>query len=429
MLHNSPLPLVVLFLIISGVGMADNAYAAQASLATVYSEAVQNDPDLAAARAEYLARREVTPQARAGLLPNLSTQATAGDTRTAFDEPAVTSSRSGNAYQPTLDQPLFHAERLFGLAAAEAEDEQAAAQLAIVQRNLVMRTAEDYFGVLRAQDNLAALKAEETAFKFQLDQANARFSAGLADRTDTLEAQASFDTARANRIIAARRVDDAFGALNTLTNSEYTSLPGVRHDLPLNPPLPANSRVWVNTAIRRNLSLAASDHAVDSATAVVKQRKAGHAPTLDVVARLEKGDNDSLGFINPSKIGARYDGDVEQRTIALQLNVSIYSARAINSHVRKSIALLDESEHRREEVRRKVAESARDLYRAVMTDVEQIKALNQSIISNQHAVQATEVGYGLAPVETDSGDTCSLRPDRAADIFQSRLQPGYRFPA
>lgn len=393
MLCSSPLPLAVLCVVVFGIGAVENVSAAQASLVDVYSDAVQHDPELAAAEAEFAARRELVPQARAGLLPNFSAGALAGDTRTAFDQPSATSSRSGNAYQATLSQPVFHADRWFQLSAAEAVSEQAMVQLAVVQQNLVMRSAEDYFGVLRAQDDLAATKAEEAAVKYQLDQASARFATGLADKTDTLEAQASYDTSHATRLLAQRQVDDAFEALNTLTNHEYNSLQGVMHELPLMTPSPADAGAWVNAATRQNLSLRASNYAVDSADETVKQRKAGHAPTLDVVARLEKGDNDSLGFTNPGKTGARYGGDVEQRTIALQLTIPIYSGGLISSQVKEAVARLDQSEQQREGVRRQVVESTRNFYRAVTTDIEQAKARNQSIVSNQHAVQATEVGY------------------------------------
>ena len=47
-----------------------------------------------------------------------------------------------------------------------------------------------------------ALKAEEAAFKRQLDQATERFDVGLSDKTDVLEAQAQLDGAVANRISA-----------------------------------------------------------------------------------------------------------------------------------------------------------------------------------------------------------------------------------
>lgn len=89
---------------------------------------------------------------------------------------------------------------------------------------MILQSAETYFAVLRAQDTLASTKAEEAAFKRQLDQANERFDVGLSDKTDVLEAQAGFDTARANRLLAERAVDDAFEALVTLTNRDYLAV-------------------------------------------------------------------------------------------------------------------------------------------------------------------------------------------------------------
>src|SRR5687768_6077962 len=87
------------------------AWAAEAPLSTltdlvsVYQEAVDNNADLAAARAQYGAQKEVVPQARAGLLPNLSAGADLNNTRTELDQPAMTATRSSTVYQATLSQP------------------------------------------------------------------------------------------------------------------------------------------------------------------------------------------------------------------------------------------------------------------------------------------------------------------------------------
>ena len=203
------------------VWAADVPSTVKTDLVSVYQEAVDNNADLAAARADYGARREVVPQARAGLLPNLSAGAEMMNTRTKLDEPSMTSNRSGNSWSATLAQPIFRADRWFQLQAAEAVNEQAALELSATEQNLILQTAQNYFAVLRAQDNLAATKAEEAAFKRQLDQSNERFDVGLSDKTDVLQSQASYDTARANRIIAERQVQDAFEALVTLTNRRF----------------------------------------------------------------------------------------------------------------------------------------------------------------------------------------------------------------
>ncbi|WP_425917060.1 TolC family outer membrane protein [Pseudomonas sp. GWSMS-1] len=362
-------------------------------LVTVYQEAAANNADLAAARADYKARSEVVPQARAGLLPNLSAGANLSDTRTQVDSPANTSSRSGMVYQANLSQPLFRADRWFQLQAAQAADEQAALELSATEQNLILQSAESYFAVLRAQDNLASTKAEEAAFKRQLDQANERFDVGLSDKTDVLEAQAGFDTARANRIIAQRQVEDAFQALITLTNRDFNALEGIEHSLPILAPTPNDAKAWVDTAAAQNLNLQASNYAVEAAEETLRQRKSGHAPTLDAVASYQKGDNDSLGFSNNAASANRFSGDVEQRSIGLQLNIPLYSGGLTSSQVRESYQRLNQSEQLRESLRRQVVQNTRNLHRAVNTDVETVQARKQSIISNQSALEATEIGY------------------------------------
>ena len=362
-------------------------------LVSVYHEAVDNNADLAAARADYDARKEVVPQARAGLLPNLSGGAESSSVRTSIDQPSMTTTRSAVVYQATLAQPIFRADRWFQLKAAESVNEQAALQLSATEQNLILQTAESYFSVLRAQDTLASTKAEEAAFKRQLDQSRERFDVGLSDKTDVLQSQASYDTARANRIVAQRQVEDAFEALITLTNRQYNSIEGMRHSLPILPPTPNNAKAWVDTAAQQNLNLLASNFAVEAAEETLKQRKAGHAPTLDAVAQYEKGDNDALGFSNPNAFGTPYRGDVEQRTIGLRLSIPLYSGGLTSSQVRESYSRLDQTEQQREALRRQVVENTRNLHRAVNTDVEQVQARKQSIISNQSALEATEIGY------------------------------------
>lgn len=199
-------------------------------------------------------------------------------------------------------------------------------------------------------------------------------------------------------MIAQRQVDDAFQALFTLTNREYLALEGIEHGLPVLPPVPNDARAWVDTATRQNLNLLAANHAVDASEQTLRQRRAGHAPTLDAVASYRKGDNDALGFANSGMADAlpgfpRYNGDVEQRSIGLQLNIPLYTGGLTSSQTREAYYRLDQTEQQRESLRRQVVEATRNLHRAVNTDIEQVQARRQSIISNQSALEATEIGY------------------------------------
>ncbi len=352
-----------------------------------------NPSVLAAAQAELGARQEVVPQARSALLPNLNAGANSNNTRTSIDSPSNTTTRSGTVYQASLSQPLFNAAAWFQLKAAEATSEQAAVEFSATQQNLILQTAQTYYTVLRAQDDLASSKAEEAAFKRQLDQATERFDVGLSDKTDVLEAQASYDTAKANRLIAERAVEDAFQALVTLTNQTYSAIEGLMHTLPILPPAPLDAKAWVDTATRQNLRLQASNYAVDAAEETLNQSKSGHAPTVNAFADYAKGDNDSLGFVNSSAIPGLYSGTAEQSSIGVQLNIPLYSGGRTSSQVRQSYQQLQQSEQLRESLRRQVVQDTRNLFRAVTTDVEQVAARRKSIISNQSALEATQIGY------------------------------------
>lgn len=374
------------------------------SVMDIYQQALTNNPDLAAAHADLKAKQELTPQAKAGLLPQLSAAAGTSHNRTSVDTTlgTIRKNRSGHSYQASLSQPLFRLDRWYQLKSAESASEQATLEYSAVEQGLILQSAEVYFAVLRAQDNLAATRAEEAAFNRQFELANERFDVGLSDKTDVLQAQAAFDAARANRIVAQRMVDEAYQALTTLTNQHYTGLKGVKHNLPIVAPSPSDATSWVNTAAEQNLQLQAIHHAVNAAEQGVKQRKSAFAPSVDAVAQYQRGDNDALGMVNslpdlPDLAGVvpRYNGNASQRSIGIQLTIPLYTGGMLSSQVREGVYRLDQAEQMRESLRRQVVQDTRNYHRAVNTDVDTVQARRQAIISGLSAVEATQIGYDV----------------------------------
>lgn len=365
----------------------------RASLLSVYTQAAINDAELSAARHEYRARTEATPQARSGLLPSITAGMVSEATRLDRDSPSLVRSRSGNTFRASLTQPLFRLDRWFELKAAHAEVAQAEMELAAREQALILRVAEAYFETLRQLDALAASRAEESALLEQQAQAQGRLEGGVASITDVLDAQAAYDLARANSKVFQRNVDEAFDVLYRLTTRDYVDIDGVAHSMPVNPPFPNDPASWVDSATRQNLNLLASDHAVTFAEEKVRQSKAGYAPTVDVVASYRKGDNDSFGYNNPSDFGrSDYRDDVAQSSIGIELNIPLYSGGMTRSQVRQSVELLAKSEDDRENARREVVLLTRSSHRAINAGVEQIAARLQAIKSGRMSLEANEVG-------------------------------------
>lgn len=362
----------------------------------VYEAATQSDPQLSGARHAYQAQLEAVPQARAGLLPEITAGATSESTRLVRDEPSLTRDRSGTTFRANLSQPLFRADRWYQLKAAQAGVAQAGLELAVKEQTLVFSSAQAYFEVLRQQDSLAAAKAEEAALLRQRDQAQGRLEDGASSITDVYDAQAAYDSARANRQLIQRKVDDAYEALTRLTKQNYTVIAGMAHQLPIEPPVPNDAKRWVESATQQNLQLQASDYAVIAAQETLHQRKAGFAPTVDAVASYRKGDNDSFGYSNPTDYGTNgYRGNVAQSSIGIELNIPLYSGGMTRSQVSESTERLYQSQDEREDRLREVVLNTRNAFRGINSDIEQISARRQSIVSGQKSVEANQVGMDI----------------------------------
>lgn len=379
-----------LYVAIVLAGLSGQA-AAQADLMTVYQEALLYSADLAAAEADTLARQEALPQARALLLPNISLGAGVARERLEV-EGQGNDTYTTDYYQANLTQPLFRAERWFNYQAAKSVTAQAMVEFSAIQQDLIIEVAEAYFNVLRASDNLATARAEEDAFERQLDQARERFEVGLSARTDVLEALAGYDTARATRLTAQTNLTVSYQALTRLTLSDYDSLAGIRHEMPIMPPLPANLQEWVDTAASQNLSLQASRLAVNTAEDTLRSSKATFAPTVDAFARYNHSSGGAdLGGV---PLGAtNRNGDTEQASVGIEVTLPLFTGGSRSSQVRESGYRLSQSERLSEARLREVVESTRNLFRTVTSSVEEVEARRQAIISARAARDATQTGY------------------------------------
>lgn len=374
----------------------ENSSLEHADLLGVYQSALDNDAKLSAARHAYLAQRETIPQARSGLLPNITAGATSELTRLERDEPTLTRARSGTTFRANLSQPLFHIDRWFQLKAAQSSVVQAELELSVKVQMLALTAAEAYFETLRQLDALAAVEAEEAALLYQRDQAQGRLEDGASSITDVYDAQAAYDNVQANRQLVQRKVDDAYEALRRLTNQNYSSIAGMGHHLPVELPIPNEAQLWGETAVRQNLQLQASEQAERTAEQTLKQNKAGHLPTIDAVASYRKGDNDSFGYSNPTDFGRDgYRDNVAQSSIGIELNIPIYSGGMTNSKVKQSVEQLLQSQDEKEDRRREVVLATRNSFRGINADIALIKARRQGIVSARKSVEANKVGVDV----------------------------------
>lgn len=353
-------------------------------LLSIYQQALNNDVELSSAVASLKATQEVVPQSRADLLPNVSL--TASSSYNSRDTQGMNEQDyNSHTYNFKLKQPLFNADRWYQLSAANAQYDQAQAQIAAAQQALIVRVAEAYFGVLKAQDTLKASQAQETAMKNQLEQATQRFKVGLIAITDQYEAQAAYDLARAERISNDSELAIAFEALTALTTKNYNQLSTLQDKLPIVKTTPANISDWLKTAMATNPDLKAATDAERASEEKLSQAKAGHLPTVDIFAnKLYNKTGSSTAIISDQ---------TNQDVVGVEFNMPLFEGGGTQSKVREAAYNNLASKDKAEFTKRTLTQRVTSLFSVVNNDVEKIEARKQATVSAISALEATQAGY------------------------------------
>jgi outer membrane protein len=367
-------------------------------LIEVYRMAVESDPTLAAAVSANKAAQELKPQARAGLLPNVQIQ---GDT--SYVDQEVKRSLSGisrrgsskdnaHGYTLSLVQPVFRWDRWIQLAQADNRVSQANAELDAATQELIVRTAEAYFEVLRTQDNLEFRTTTKEAFLQQLNQALQRFEVGLIAITDVEEARAGHDLAVAEEIRARNELENAYEALRALINEYQRDLAPLAAEVPLLMPEPNSIEQWADTALAQNRQLAASTFAAKVAQDEIRRQQAGHYPTLDLVASRgsQRGASPAIEGLETSSGGVTRSWE---DAIGLQVTVPIYQGGLVTSQTRQARHEYQQALDVLEQTRRETYRSARQSFLGVQDTISGVNALRTALGSTQKALEATEAGF------------------------------------
>ena len=367
-------------------GLAFNSNAT--NLLDVYQDAVKNDPQTLIAKSQYDVARSSESVAFSSLLPkvNLSLGYSNVETELYSSEADLVSDYKYDDvnYGITVSQSLFSMGNWYALDSAEKRALQAQANYDLAQQALISRVTSAYFNVLKTQDSLEFVVAEKKAIERQLEQTKQRFQVGLTAITDVHEAQANFDAAVAREIRSQNDIEIAKEALREITGAYYKELDGLnteRFDAAL--PSPMQAQGWVTKAENNSLELKAKELLVESAKYEIKRANSGHYPTLNLTGSFsnsDKGIDNTAPGLNTSSIG-------------LTLNVPLYSGGATSAAVRQAQANYVIASEDMELTHRSVVRKVRTSYADVVALVSSLKALEQSVVSAESALKATQAGF------------------------------------
>lgn len=359
-----------------------------------YESAKVNDATVRAARAEATASREALPQAKAQRLPNVSLSAArnyndlTSETRNFLGQP--TKSR-GNYYSGnqalTVRMPLYRPQVSALVRQAQAQVEDANATLERTEQALVTRVGEAYFDVLLAEDQIGLLEAQKAASVAQLQSAEKRLKGGAGTIVDVQEALAQMDMTKAQELELRQNLDYARRKLELLLGHKVGTLSklDISRFVP-QAPEPEQVEYWVARAEESSPEMIALRAQVEAARQEIDKAKAGHKPTLDVVAQWSRSNSDSVTNVN-----SRYDN----KTLGLQLTVPLYSGGYVSSTVRQAVATHERARELLDAARRELGVRVHKEFRGMTEGVIRIAALEQAVKSASVVAASTEKSYEL----------------------------------
>ncbi|TRZ57058.1 MAG: channel protein TolC [Rhodocyclaceae bacterium] len=387
-----------------------------------YRLALEQDAHYQASRAETAASRELVPQARAQLLPNLSSSLSRSKNQTNSETPGFLGARNFSSYEYlssssslTLRQPLYRKYNFAQYQQAQSQVESAEAILDKSLQEMLVRLCASYFEALMAQDQLSLVLSAKDAYAGQLQAAKRIFEAGHGTRTDIDDAQARFDMALAQELEARQNVGHTRRQLQLMVNQPVESLALLKPDrMQLMAPLPTNPEEWIARGEEVNAELRAMRANIETATQEVEKARAGHMPTVDLLVQRSRSVSENQVTINQFYLTSQ---------AGLQVNIPIFAGGYTSSQVRQALANVEKYRQQYEARRREVDLQIRKEFQNVAEGVLKVKAQEQAERSSDQALFSNQKGYQAGTrTQIDILNAQQQRMNVRRDLANARYQ-------
>lgn len=366
-----------------------------ADLIDIYQQALDNDPTFKAAYSTFLASSEAIPQARASLLPQLTTTGLLGRYVLGVDAGGTLGGLDGqNTYNSQTwtiraSQNLFNYQAWANVQQAKASVRAAHATFNSASQDLMLRVAKSYFDVLFAQDTLNFAEAKKRANKRQLEQAQDRFNVGLDAITSVYEAKAAYDRSVSEVISAQNHQMNQNENLRKLTNHVYEHISPLRnHQIPLIKPEPDNIDEWVSTALKQNYQLFAAKYNLEAARENIKVQAGGAWPTVALQGNGYRTINSGIGtgnFFVPSSQTVT--------NVALAVNFPMFQGGLIEANTKQAQYNFQTASENLEKTYRDTLVNSRIAFNTIIEGLSKVKADKQTVISQQKSLESTDAQY------------------------------------
>ena len=298
-----------------------------AELNRLVSQVEVSNQNVAAAVAAYAQARALVAQQRASLFPQITADGSAR--RSGGNGAAGTS----NAFQASLgaswEADVWGALRQ-SVTSAQASAQASAANLAAARLSAQGELATNYFSLRDADLEIGLLRRTVEGYERAGKITQNRYDAGIAPRTDVLQAQTQLANARADLSSLTNtraQLEHAIAVLTGKAPAEFALAPA-----DWNMAVPAVPLVVPSELLQRRPDIAAAERAVAAANANIGIQRSAYFPSISLSA--------SLGN-SASRIGDLFSAPTTLWSLGLSVAQTVFDAGATRARAEGAEAARD----------------------------------------------------------------------------------------
>lgn len=250
-----------------------------------------SNQNIAAATAAYAQARALVREQRAGLFPVVSLNGSGsrsgggGGTGTIGTGAGTGGSRSGNSVRLSIGgtwEPDVWGRLRAGVSSAAASAQASAADLASARLSAQGELAANYISLRQTDAQAALLRSTITGYERSLQIARNRYAAGIAPKTDVLQAETQLANAQADEAGLQRQraqLEHAIAVLIGKAPGDFTLAPAT-----WNPVVPQVPVGVPSTLLQRRPDIAAAERRVAAANEQIGIARSAYFPNIGLSA-------------------------------------------------------------------------------------------------------------------------------------------------
>lgn len=285
-----------------------------------------SNQNVAAAVAAYAQARALVYEQRASLFPSLTLDGGASRSHSSSSSSASSGGgRTGNSYQASLGgswEPDVWGRLERGAESASASASASAADLASARLSAQGELALNYLSLRQSDAQQALLASTIAGYQRTLEIAQNRYKAGIAAKTDVLQAQTQLANAQADAAGLARQraqLEHAIAVLTGQAPAQFTLAPAA-----WNPSVPDVPTGLPSALLQRRPDIAAAERRVAVANAQIGIAKSAYYPSLSLSA--------SYGF-GASRVADLFSASAGLWSLGLSAAQTLFNAGATGARV------------------------------------------------------------------------------------------------